>query len=182
MKESPLFQTDLLAGKKILVTGGGTGLGKSFAQRFVELGAHVVICGRRKQVLDETAQGLRAAVAGARVDTHACDVRDAGAVEAMMDAIWQAGPLDVLVNLTSMGTLIAFAIVSAGVIILRRTRPDLPRGYKVPLYPALPIASVAFCGYLILGLPWDTFALFGVWVAAACVIYFGYSRKHSKLA
>ncbi|MEH0197493.1 amino acid permease [Caulobacter sp. CCNWLY153] len=91
-------------------------------------------------------------------------------------------PLDVLVNLTSMGTLIAFAIVSAGVIILRRTRPDLPRGYKVPLYPVLPIASVAFCGYLIIGLPWDTFALFGVWVAAACVIYFGYSRKHSKLA
>ena len=68
-------------------------------------------------------------------------------------------PLDVLVNLTSMGTLIAFAIVSLGVIILRRTQPDLPRGYKVPLYPLLPIASVAFCGYLIIGLPLDTFTL-----------------------
>lgn len=91
-------------------------------------------------------------------------------------------PLDVLVNLTSMGTLIAFAIVSAGVIILRRTRPDLPRGYKVPLYPVLPIASVAFCIYLIAGLPWDTFALFGLWAGAACLMYFGWSRKHSKLA
>ncbi len=51
-------------------------------------------------------------------------------------------PLDVLTNLTSMGTLIAFAVVSAGVIILRRTRPDLPRGYRVPLFPFIPIASV----------------------------------------
>jgi APA family basic amino acid/polyamine antiporter len=51
-------------------------------------------------------------------------------------------PLDVLVNLTSMGTLIAFAIVSLGVIILRRTQPDLPRGYRVPLYPVVPVLSV----------------------------------------
>lgn len=90
-------------------------------------------------------------------------------------------PLDVLVNLTSMGTLIAFAIVSLGVIILRRTQPDLPRGYRVPLYPPLPIASVAFCGYLIIGLPLDTWALFAAWVAGACAVYFGYSRKHSRL-
>jgi APA family basic amino acid/polyamine antiporter len=90
-------------------------------------------------------------------------------------------PLDVLVNLTSMGTLIAFAIVSLGVIILRRTQPDLPRGYKVPLYPAVPALSVAFCGYLIIGLPLDTWLLFAVWVAGACALYFGYSVKHSKL-
>lgn len=91
-------------------------------------------------------------------------------------------PLDVLVNLTSMGTLIAFAIVSLGVIILRRTQPDLPRGYRAPLYPLLPIASVAFCGYLIIGLPLDTWALFAAWVAGACAVYFGYSRRHSKLS
>ena len=91
-------------------------------------------------------------------------------------------PLDVLVNLTSMGTLIAFAIVSLGVIILRRTQPDLPRGYKVPLFPALPAASVAFCGYLIWKLPLDTWALFAVWVAGACVVYFGYSVRHSRLS
>lgn len=90
-------------------------------------------------------------------------------------------PLDVLVNLTSMGTLIAFAIVSLGVIILRRTQPDLPRGYKVPLYPIVPVISVAFCGYLIVGLPVDTWALFAAWVAGACAVYFGYSRKNSAL-
>jgi APA family basic amino acid/polyamine antiporter len=91
-------------------------------------------------------------------------------------------PLDTLVNLTSMGTLIAFAIVSLGVIILRRTQPGLPRGYRVPLYPVVPLLSVAFCGYLIIGLPLDTWILFAVWTAAACAIYFGYSIRKSKLA
>jgi APA family basic amino acid/polyamine antiporter len=91
-------------------------------------------------------------------------------------------PLDVLVNLTSMGTLIAFAAVSIGVILLRRRRPDLPRGYRVPLYPVLPILSVVACLYLIVGLPVDTFLLFGLWIGAACLIYFGYSIRRSALA
>lgn len=91
-------------------------------------------------------------------------------------------PLDVLVNLTSMGTLIAFAAVSVGVILLRRRRPDLPRGYRVPLYPVLPVLSVAACLYLIAGLPADTFLLFGLWIGAACLIYFGYSIRRSALA
>jgi APA family basic amino acid/polyamine antiporter len=90
-------------------------------------------------------------------------------------------PLDVLVKLTSMGTLIAFAAVSAGVMILRRRRPDLKRGYSVPLYPALPIASVAFCFYLIWGLPADTFLLFALWMAGGAIIYFGYSIRRSHL-
>jgi APA family basic amino acid/polyamine antiporter len=90
-------------------------------------------------------------------------------------------PLDVLANLTSMGTLIAFSVVSVGVIILRRTRPDLPRGYKVPLFPFVPIASVLFCVYLIIGLPWNTFALFAIWISAALIIYFSYSFRHSVL-
>lgn len=93
-----MFQSNLLAGKKILVTGGGTGLGKSFSQRYAELGAHVVICGRRLEVLEATAQELRDRVPGARVDTVTCDVRDADAVEAMMETIWAQGPLHVLVN------------------------------------------------------------------------------------
>ncbi len=90
-------------------------------------------------------------------------------------------PLDVLANLTSMGTLIAFAVVSLGVIILRRTRPDLPRGFHVPLFPVIPIISVCFCVYLIIELPWDTYALFAVWLTGAMIIYFGYSRRNSVL-
>ena len=90
-------------------------------------------------------------------------------------------PLDVLINLTSMGTLIAFAAVSIGVIILRRRQPDLPRGYRVPFFPLLPLLSAAFCLYLIMGLPGDTFALFALWIAAASLIYFTYSVHRSGL-
>lgn len=90
-------------------------------------------------------------------------------------------PLDVLINLTSMGTLIAFAAVSAGVMILRRRRPELKRGYSVPLYPLLPLASVGFCLYLIAGLPADTYLLFALWMAGGSVLYFGYSIRRSHL-
>jgi APA family basic amino acid/polyamine antiporter len=91
-------------------------------------------------------------------------------------------PLDVLVNLTSMGTLTAFAVVSLGVIILRRTRPDLKRGFRVPLFPVVPIASVAFCLYLMIELPGETHLLFLLWVAAALLLYFGFSFRNSALA
>jgi NAD(P)-dependent dehydrogenase (short-subunit alcohol dehydrogenase family) len=92
-----MFRSDLLAGKRILITGGGTGLGKSIGLRYVSLGAQLVICGRRKDVLEATAQEFKDNL-GATIETHVCDVRDAQAVEAMMDAIWQKGPLDVLLN------------------------------------------------------------------------------------
>jgi len=90
-------------------------------------------------------------------------------------------PLDVLADLTSMGTLVAFSVVSIGVIILRRTRPELPRAFKVPLFPYFPIASVACCVYLIAGLPLATFEMFGVWLAIASVLYFGFSMRSSTL-
>ena len=92
-----MFRNDLLQGKRILVTGGGTGLGKSIAQRYCQLGADVVICGRRMEVLDAAAAELREAT-GASVETQSCDIRDSGAVEAMMSRIWEKAPLDVLVN------------------------------------------------------------------------------------
>lgn len=90
-------------------------------------------------------------------------------------------PLDALVDLTSMGTLVAFAVVSIGVMVLRRTQPDLPRGFRVPLYPVTPVLSVAFCLYLIQGLPPVTYYLFGGMLAFAAVFYFAYSARHSKL-
>lgn len=93
-----MFRNDLLAGKKILITGGGTGLGKAIGQRFVELGAHLVICGRRKEVLDATAGEFSTKVPGARVDVVVCDIKDPDQVDAMMNTIWADAPLDVLVN------------------------------------------------------------------------------------
>jgi basic amino acid/polyamine antiporter, APA family len=91
-------------------------------------------------------------------------------------------PLGVLIDLTSMGTLVAFTVVSIGVIILRRTQPDLPRGFRVPGYPVTPILSAGFALYIISRLPFTTFALFAVWLGVAAMIYFSYSRNHSRLA
>ena len=100
-----MFQRDLLAGKKILVTGGGTGLGAAMGRRFVELGAELVICGRRLDVLEETAATVRRDLGGT-VTALRCDVRDPDAVEAMMELIWQQGPLTTLVN-NAAGNFIA---------------------------------------------------------------------------
>src|SRR5918993_1971714 len=90
-------------------------------------------------------------------------------------------PLTVLIDLTSMGTLVAFTVVSIGVIILRRTQPDLPRGFRVPFYPVTPVLSAAFALYIISQLPYSTFALFAVWLGIAAIIYFTYSARHSRL-
>ena len=92
-----MFQNDLLQGKRILITGGGTGLGRATAKRFLELGADVYICGRRQDVLEVTKEELRAHTGG-KIQSYPCDVRDAAAVEAMIASIWSAGPLDVLMN------------------------------------------------------------------------------------
>jgi NAD(P)-dependent dehydrogenase (short-subunit alcohol dehydrogenase family) len=98
-----MFRTDLLQNKRILITGGGTGLGKGMAQRFLELGATVYICGRREEVLKQTAAEF-----SAKGTIHAvpCDVRDLDAVESMIDSIWSDAPLDVLVN-NAAGNFIA---------------------------------------------------------------------------
>lgn len=95
-----MYQSDLLAGKRILITGGGSGLGAAMAARFAELGASLVLCGRRAEVLESTATALRATLgaSGATVITVTCDVRDSGAVEAMVDQQWAQAPIDVLVN------------------------------------------------------------------------------------
>src|SRR5215831_2133067 len=92
-----MFQKNLLEGKRALITGGGTGLGKATARRFLELGATVYICGRRESVLRDTEAELGAAGVG-RIHALPCDVRDLASVEQLVDAIWQSGPLDVLMN------------------------------------------------------------------------------------
>lgn len=99
-----MFRSDLLANKRILITGGGTGLGKAMAARFLELGATVYICGRRENILRETAEELSAI----KKAIHALpsDVRQLDSVEAMIDSIWSDGPLDILVN-NAAGNFIA---------------------------------------------------------------------------
>ena len=92
-----MFKDQLLAGRRILVTGGGTGLGKAMATKFLQLGAEVHICSRRKAVCDETATELMGEHGG-RVVSHGIDIRNALAVDEMVEAIWTGGPLTDLIN------------------------------------------------------------------------------------
>lgn len=92
-----MFKDGLLAGKRILVTGGGTGLGREMAEDYLRLGATVHICGRRKGVLEDTARELMDRHGG-KVITHSVDIRVAQAVEEMIEEIFTAGPLTGLVN------------------------------------------------------------------------------------
>jgi len=111
-----MFERDLLKGKRILITGGGSGLGREIAARYLELGAELHICGRRKPVLDASAAELMAQHGG-RVETHAVDIRHADDVDAMIGRIWSDfGPLDGLVN-NAAGNFVS------------RTQDVSPRGF-----------------------------------------------------
>lgn len=90
-------------------------------------------------------------------------------------------PLHYLADMVSIGTLVAFVVVSVGVIILRVREPDLPRGFKVPFYPVTPVLSVLACGYILISLPWYTWLAFSGWVSVVLVFYFVWGRKHSAL-
>jgi NAD(P)-dependent dehydrogenase (short-subunit alcohol dehydrogenase family) len=92
-----MFEKGLLAGKRILITGGGSGLGAAMGHRFVELGAELIICGRRLELLEATAEQMRSELGG-KISVARCDIRDGAAVDAMMDQVWQEAAIDVLVN------------------------------------------------------------------------------------
>jgi APA family basic amino acid/polyamine antiporter len=90
-------------------------------------------------------------------------------------------PISILGELVSIGTLLAFVIVCAGIIVLRRTRPELPRPFKTPLSPIVPALGILSCGYLMYGLPLDTWLRLVIWMALGLIIYFAYSKNHSKI-
>ncbi len=95
-----MFQADLLKDKRVLITGGGSGLGKAMGRRVLELGAELAICGRREKVLSETAAAFERDFPGCpgRITWRVCDIRDPEAVEALVAALWETRPLDVLIN------------------------------------------------------------------------------------
>ncbi len=90
-------------------------------------------------------------------------------------------PINFLAEMTSIGTLVAFLVVSVGVIVLRRTAPDLPRGFKVPGYPVTPVLSILGCLWIIVDLRPITLLAFAIWVAVVLAYYFLYGIRHSKL-
>jgi APA family basic amino acid/polyamine antiporter len=91
-------------------------------------------------------------------------------------------PLGQLAEATSIGTLVAFGLVNVGVLVLRRTRPDLPRGFRAPLVPLVPLLGVGLCVLLVAGLAPVTWLAFGVWTAVGLIVYFGYGRRRSALS
>jgi APA family basic amino acid/polyamine antiporter len=91
-------------------------------------------------------------------------------------------PLGALADATSIGTLFAFALVNVAVIYLRRSRPELERTFRVPLFPLTPILGALMCGYLMVNLGADTWATFAVWMLVGVAAYFGYGRRNSRVA
>ncbi len=149
-----MFQSDLLKGKRILVTGGGTGLGRAMADRFLELGAELFICGRRKSVLEQTADELMSARGGA-VSTWPVDIRVAEAVDEMVGEIWQGGPLDGLVN-NAAGNFIS------------RTEDLSPRGFdaiaNIVLHGTFYVTHACGRRWLAEGLPGSVISIVVTWV------------------
>lgn len=118
----------------------------------------------------------------AKTGAHGTPVRITilvGVLVAVAASVFPMGKLEEMVNI---GTLFAFVLVSAGVIVLRRSRPDLERGFRVPLVPLLPIAAILACLWLMLNLTALTWMRFLIWMAAGVVIYFAYGRRRSVLA
>ena len=89
--------------------------------------------------------------------------------------------INVLFELVNIGTLSAFIIVSAGILWMRKTQPNAPRGFRAPGVPVTPILAIVFCFVLIAGLNWETWVRFAIWFGLGLIVYFGYSRKRSKL-
>ncbi len=102
----------------------------------------------------------------------------AGLVVGIPAGIWDIGTF---ADLSNIGTLFAFIVVSAGVLVLRKTNPERPRGFRVPWCPVLPSLSILFCLVLMLALPLETWLRFFIWLAIGLVIYFLFGRRHSVL-
>ncbi|HYH55466.1 MAG TPA: amino acid permease [Anseongella sp.] len=90
-------------------------------------------------------------------------------------------PINLLGELVSIGTLLAFVIVCGGILVLRYTNPELPRPFKAPFFPVTPILGILVCGFLMVGLPWHTWERLLIWMGLGLAIYFLYSRRNSKI-
>jgi len=115
----------------------------------------------------------------AKTGRHGTPVRITVVVAVLIAVAASVFPIDKLEEMVNVGTLFAFILVSAGVIVLRRTRPDLKRGFRAPLVPLLPIASIAACLWLMLNLTGLTWVRFGIWMLLGVLVYVAYGRRHS---
>jgi APA family basic amino acid/polyamine antiporter len=115
----------------------------------------------------------------AKTGSRGTPIRITALVAAVVAATASVFPITKLEEMVNVGTLFAFVLVSAGVIVLRRTRPDLPRGFRAPWVPLLPIASICACVWLMVNLTALTWVRFAVWIVVGTAIYLGYGYRHS---
>jgi APA family basic amino acid/polyamine antiporter len=172
-----------------LATALSTGAGIDWAAGILALGAVVAITsvvlvifyGQTRIFFAMCRDGLlpqKLAKVNPRYGTPARLTLGLGVLIAILAALV---PLGTIVELVNIGTLFAFVLVNIGVIILRRTRPEMPRPYRVPWSPVLPILGVAFAVYLMSDLPWETWVRFVVWLAVGLIIYAAYGYRNSRL-
>ncbi|NKX50455.1 amino acid permease, partial [Arthrobacter deserti] len=102
----------------------------------------------------------------------------AGIASALLAGVF---PIRAVADLTNIGILAAFVVVCVAVIVLRRTRPEVPRTFKLPLMPVIPAFGVLSSGFLMFQLHWETWLRFGIWLVIGLLIYWFYSRRHSLM-
>jgi APA family basic amino acid/polyamine antiporter len=172
-----------------LATALDKGAGIGWAAAILALGAVVAITsvvlvifyGQTRIMFAMCRDGLmpqRLAAVNQRYGTPARLTIGLGVLIAILAALV---PLGTIVELVNIGTLFAFVLVNIGVIILRRTRPEMPRPYRVPWVPVLPVLGVAFAVYLMTDLPGLTWLRFGIWLAVGLLIYAAYGYRNSRV-
>ena len=149
-----MFKDGLFAGRRILVTGGGTGLGRAMAEKFLSLGAEIIICGRRQRVCEATAAELTS-THGGKVSAYGVDIRDAAAVEAMVEDIFDTGPLTGLVN-NAAGNFIS------------RTEDLSPRGFdaiaNIVMHGTFYVTQAVGKRWIAAGAPGSVVSIIVTWV------------------
>ncbi|MFI0470469.1 amino acid permease [Saccharopolyspora sp. 5N102] len=139
-----------------------------------------VLYGQTRILVSMSRDGLMPGMLS-KVNRRAVPARNTVVVGTVVALLAAVVPLNQLAEATSIGTLVAFGLVNIGVLVLRRTRPDLPRSFRTPLMPVVPLLGLALCVYLIFGLDAVTWVTFAIWSAIGLAVYFGYGRRRSRL-
>ncbi|MGP4020543.1 amino acid permease [Saccharopolyspora sp. 5N708] len=139
-----------------------------------------VLYGQTRILVSMSRDGLMPGMLS-KVNRRAVPARNTLVVGIVVAVLAAVVPLDQLAEATSIGTLVAFGLVNIGVLVLRRTRPELPRSFRTPLMPVVPLLGLALCAYLIIGLDAITWLTFAIWTVVGLTVYFGYGHRRSKL-
>ena len=176
------------AGEKVNLATAFSANGVDWAAKIISIGALaglttvviVLVLGQTRVLFAMSRDGLLPRPL-AKTGRHGTPVRITLIVGVLVAVAASVFPMDKLEEMVNIGTLFAFVLVSAGVIVLRRTRPDLERGFRVPGVPWLPVAAIVACVWLMLNLTALTWIRFLIWMAIGVVVYFLYGRNHSVL-